>query len=348
MTTGEFPDKFKYIGEFTDKFKYTPEKQIGSGAYGDVWAVVHPSGNHNAVKVLIVDDEFIKLSTLREIMLLSHFTRSSNVNVIHLLDVMYIRNCIYIVIPLLDTDLYKVICSSQSLSTNHITFIMHQILQGLGHIHACSVVHRDLKPSNIMMNRDYHLQIADFGLARGIPISKNDSNYMPMTTYVATRYYRAPEVLCEANYSTPIDVWAAGCIFAELLERKALFRGKNPMDQLAKIIRTLGMPSKQEMEECASKDAFKYMSFNSEKCDTTPFSALYPYADENVHELLTSMICWSPKRRCTAAEAANHPLFESLWRKVNKSVTIEFEPCCEEMPPDAVFGEIDKIRGICN
>lgn len=104
---------------------------------------------------------------------------------------------------------------------------MYQILRGLKYIHSANVLHRDLKPSNLLLNANCDLKIADFGLAR----TTSETDFM--TEYVVTRWYRAPELLLNSSeYTSAIDVWSVGCIFAEIMTREPLFPGKDYVHQL--------------------------------------------------------------------------------------------------------------------
>uniref|UniRef100_A0A8C2SPR2 cyclin-dependent kinase n=1 Tax=Coturnix japonica TaxID=93934 RepID=A0A8C2SPR2_COTJA len=115
---------------------------------------------------------------------------------------------------------------------------MFQLLQGLAFCHAHRVLHRDLKPQNLLINADGAIKLADFGLARAFGV--------PVRTYtheVVTLWYRAPEILLGCKYySTAVDIWSLGCIFAEMVTRRALFPGDSEIDQLFRIFRTLGTP----------------------------------------------------------------------------------------------------------
>lgn len=137
---------------------------------------------------------------------------------------------IYIVSPLMEADLYKIIKSSQPLSIHHVQYLLYQILRGLKYIHSAGIIHRDLviacnkKPRNILVNSDSDLKICDFGLARLKTLKLNTVN--GMTPYIVSRWYRAPEILLRmSDYGPEVDVWAAGCIFAELVTRSTLFLG---------------------------------------------------------------------------------------------------------------------------
>ena len=151
---------------------------------------------------------------------------------------------IYIVTDLMESDLERIISSSQPLSDAHFQYFLYQILRGMKFVHSGNVLHRDLKPSNLLVNSNCDLSICDFGLARGVETAQNED----LTEYVVTRWYRAPELLTDCqNYNDAVDVWAIGCIFAEMLRRRPFFTGRDPSDQLHTIIRVLGSPTEEEM-----------------------------------------------------------------------------------------------------
>merc|ERR1719361_1041400 len=142
--------------------------------------------------------------------------------------------------PRMETNLEDIIKSEKKLTDKHICFFVYQLFRGLNYIHSANIVHRDIKPANILLNgRNCKIKITDFGLARGV----SHSMATPMTDYVCTRWYRAPEViLTEQLYGQKMDVWAAACIFAELFLRKGLLCGTSHNDQLKVILETVGRP----------------------------------------------------------------------------------------------------------
>jgi mitogen-activated protein kinase 1/3 len=143
---------------------------------------------------------------------------------------------VYIVSELMETDLYRIIYSKQSLSLDHVQYFIYQVLRALKYIHSANVLHRDLKPSNLLVNSNCDLKICDFGLARGVYGSEQmrDSNKRHLLTeYVVTRWYRAPEIMLACHeYDKPVDIWSTGCILAELLARKPFFPGEDYIDQV--------------------------------------------------------------------------------------------------------------------
>mmetsp|Transcript_21564 Transcript_21564/g.56008 ORF Transcript_21564/g.56008 Transcript_21564/m.56008 type:complete len:292 (-) Transcript_21564:749-1624(-) len=220
---------------------YVPKSPIGRGAYGVVCSALNTITKEK-VAIKKISKLFQHLTdtkrTLREIQLLRHLRHE---NVIAIRDILPPRpsreafDDLYIVAELMDTDLHHVISSNQPLSDEHMQYFLYQALRGLKYIHSANVIHRDLKPSNLLLNANCDLKICDFGLAR--VVKENWQGEWPpaevkgkgnLTEYVATRWYRAPEViLCWGTYSKALDMWAMGCIFAELIARRPIFQGKD-------------------------------------------------------------------------------------------------------------------------
>jgi serine/threonine protein kinase len=149
-------------------------------------------------------------------------------------------NDLYVVTDLMETDLAQIIKSNQPLSEQHIRFFTYQILRGLKYLHSAGILHRDLKPRNLLVNSNCDLKICDFGLSRAnIPYLMTAS--AQLTDYIATRWYRAPEViLSQQQYSGTIDVWSVGCILGELYTRKPLLPAQSEHEQMEKINDLLG------------------------------------------------------------------------------------------------------------
>lgn len=128
---------------------------------------------------------------------------------------------------LMETDMHRVI-RTQVLSDDHCQYFIYQTLRALKAMHSANVLHRDLKPSNLLLNANCDLKVCDFGLARSAASQEDNSGFM--TEYVATRWYRAPEIMLTfKEYTKAIDVWSVGCILAEMLSGKPLFPGKDCM-----------------------------------------------------------------------------------------------------------------------
>jgi len=244
---------------------------------------------------------------LREIKLLRHFRHD---NIISLKDILPPPaksnfDDIYLVSELMDTDLHQIIASPQPLSDDHCQYFLYQILRGLKHMHSANVLHRDLKPSNLLINSDCSLKICDFGLAR---IEENSF----MTEYVATRWYRAPEVILTwKQYTKAIDVWSVGCIFAELLGRKPLFQGKDYIHQISRTVDIIGSPQDDDIVHVGSEQARQYIRGLGYR-PKVPFSKLFPRASPAAIDLLERMLTFNPSKRITVDEALSHPYVANL------------------------------------
>ena len=196
---------------------------------------------------------------LREIKLLRHFAGHENITSILNMQVADFNdfNEIYLVQELMEADLHQIIRSEQPLTEAHYQYFVYQTCRGLKYIHSANVLHRDLKPGNLLVNADCELKICDFGLARGLS-DKEDAGFM--TEYVATRWYRAPEImLAYRNYTKAIDMWSVGCILAELLQGKPLFKGRDYVDQLNQILTVLGTPDDETLSRIGSERAQMYI-----------------------------------------------------------------------------------------
>ena len=218
--------------------RYSVVETIGNGAYGVVCSAID---NKTCCKVAIkkisrvFDVPTIAKRTLRELKILKHFKHENVINIKEILrppgDMKAFQD-VYVVLDLMESDLHHIIHSKQQLSEEHVKYFLYQLLRGLKYIHSSNVIHRDLKPSNLLVNHDCELKIGDFGMARSLFSSPNEQKRL-MTEYVATRWYRAPELMLSMHQFTHgIDIWSVGCIFAEMLGRRPIFPGSNYLNQL--------------------------------------------------------------------------------------------------------------------
>ena len=231
------------------------QSKLGKGAYGIVWkAVDKKSGQTVALKKIF--DAFQNATdaqrTFREIMFLQELTGHDNI--IKLLNVLKAENDrdIYLTFEYMESDLHCVIRASILMDV-HKSYIMHQIFRSLKYMHSAQLLHRDIKPSNVLLNSDCHVKMADFGLARSIAQMDSEEGNPALTDYVATRWYRAPEILLSSyRYTTGVDMWACGCILGELINGKPIFPGSSTMNQLDRILEITGRPSAEDVESIQS------------------------------------------------------------------------------------------------
>ncbi|XP_029910500.1 mitogen-activated protein kinase 12 [Myripristis murdjan] len=296
-TTWEVPERYRDL------------RQVGTGAYGTVCSAVDSrAGVKVAIKKLHrpFQSELFAKRAYRELRLLKHMKHE---NVIGLLDVFTADLSLdrfhdfYLVMPFMGTDLGKLM-KLQRLSEDKIQYLVYQMLKGLKYIHSAGIIHRDLKPGNLAINQDCELKILDFGLAR-----QADSE---MTGYVVTRWYRAPEVILSwMHYTQTVDIWSVGCIMAEMLQGKPLFKGSDHLDQLNEIMKITGTPTQEFISKLQSDDAKSYIKSlpRVEKKDLLEvFSKVNPQAVS----VLERMLLLDPDSRVTAAEALTLPFFSEF------------------------------------
>jgi len=282
-------------------------EKIGEGTYGIVYkAKDRVTGEIIALKKirLEAEDEGIPSTAIREISLLKELQHP---NIVRLYDVVHTEHKLTLVFEFLDQDLKKYldVCDS-GLELPILKSFLFQLLTGVAYCHHHRVLHRDLKPPNLLINREGQLKLADFGLARafGIPVRS-------YTHEVVTLWYRAPDILMASRkYSTPVDIWSIGCIFAEMCNGRPLFSGTSEADQLDKIFRLLGTvteyPGIEELPEYSPQVLPQYPP------PRNGIGSLVPTLDACGVDLLSRMLQYDPAKRITAQKALEHPFFFDL------------------------------------
>lgn len=288
-----------------------PERPIGQGSFGVVWAVRNPrSGEKAALKKIpnVFQSQLACIRALREIKVLCEFRHD---NLLSADDVLQpsqqLLTDVYVLSELMESDLHQIIVSPQQLSEGHIKIFLYQVLRGVKYLHTAGVIHRDLKPGNILVNSNCRVKICDFGFARAVDPNQRKA----MTMEVVTQYYRAPELLAGCyHYGVEIDMWSVGCIFAELLGRRILFEAATPLLQLDMITELLGSPSREDATSIVSTTALKHLFAKSKPCNLHRLYGLSCHATHEAVHLLSEMLKFSPQSRLTAAEALCHPYLE--------------------------------------
>ena len=191
-------------------------------------------------------------------------------------------------------------------------------------MHSAGVIHRDLKPSNLLINSNAKIKLCDFGLARAI---ETDGETSDLTDYIATRWYRAPEILFgSSSYTFAVDMWAAGCILAELVSGRPLFPGSSAMDQLERIISYTGPLSPTEIESMDSTFTQTMLSNLSYSRPRFSLEEKLEGAPADAIDLIKKLISFNPKLRPTAEECLEHP-YVAQFHSQHKEMSAQ-EPVC--------------------
>ncbi|KAI5071199.1 hypothetical protein GOP47_0013450 [Adiantum capillus-veneris] len=305
-----------FFSEYGDASRYKIQEIIGKGSYGVVCSAMDThTGERVAIKKINDIFEHVSDATriLREIKLLRILRHPDIVEIKHIMLPPSGRDFkdIYVVFELMESDLHQVIKANDDLTPEHYQFFLYQLLRALKYIHTANVFHRDLKPKNVLANADCKLKICDFGLAR---VAFHDTpTAIFWTDYVATRWYRAPE-LCGSffsKYTPAIDIWSIGCIFAEILSGKPLFPGKNVVHQLELITDLLGTPPPDVIGRVRNEKARRYL-ITMQKKPFMLFSQKFPNADPSALRLLERLLAFDPKDRPSAEQALADPYFKGL------------------------------------
>ncbi|GFZ12283.1 MAP kinase 9 [Actinidia rufa] len=311
----------EFFTEYGEASRYQVQEVIGKGSYGVVGSAVDThTGERVAIKKINDVFEHVSDATriLREIKLLRLLHHPDIVEIKHIMLPPSRREFrdIYVVFELMESDLHQVIKANDDLTPEHYQFFLYQLLSWpkiytYRFVPFTNVFHRDLKPKNILANADCKLKICDFGLAR---VSFNEApSAIFWTDYVATRWYRAPE-LCGSffsKYTPAIDIWSIGCIFAEMLSGKPLFPGKNVVHQLDLMTDLLGTPPPESVARIRNEKARRYLSSMRRK-PQVPFTQKFPHVDPLALRLLERLLAFDPKDRPSAEEALGDPYFSGL------------------------------------
>ena len=293
--------------------KYDITKRLGKGAYGIVWkAKSRRSGRVVAVKKIF--DAFRNKTdaqrTFREIVFLKEFR--DHPNIIRLLNVHRADNDkdLYLVFEFMNTDLQRAIQRPGILKDIHKKFIMYQLLSATNYLHSGNVIHRDQKPSNILLDTECNCKIADFGLARSLAVqpTRDAMDNGALTDYVATRWYRAPEILLGCKrYTKGVDLWSLGCILGEMLTGKPLFPGSSTIDQIEKIFSRIEPGSYARFRQVCKDNVVSLVEKPPSQKRQTIYENDLVDSCEDAVDLVRQLLKIIPDERTTANVAINHP-----------------------------------------
>uniref|UniRef100_A0A7S4GJF2 [RNA-polymerase]-subunit kinase n=1 Tax=Eutreptiella gymnastica TaxID=73025 RepID=A0A7S4GJF2_9EUGL len=286
--------------------RYQIEERIGEGNFGSVLrASFIETGHLVAIKKISLCrlQDGMPNNSLREVKALQ-LLQNDHPNILKLYEVFPHGSAVALVTELLETDLADVIRSSKrALTESQAKAYLQMLLHALQHCHKHRVIHRDVKPGNCLISRDGQLKLADFGLAR---VFHDDGR--PMTHEVATRWYRAPELLFGSRkYTNTVDMWAAGCVFAEMMLAMPLFPGEGDIDQINKIFQTLGTPDEMTWPGIWELPDWNKIQFP--KSEGKGLRNILINSSAPAVHLLGTLLLYDPVRRATATGALADPYF---------------------------------------
>ncbi|XP_068968031.1 cyclin-dependent kinase 20-like isoform X1 [Bombus flavifrons] len=285
--------------------RYIVTGKIGKGAQGIVLKAQDVETEKDvALKKLFLKniDNGISISIIREIKILQQLKHP---NVIELLDAFPTGLDFIMVFEYMPTGLWEIIRDNDILLTRvQVKIYTKMILEGIAYIHGKNIIHRDLKPANLLINEKGILKIADFGLGR--LLWKNVTK--PYSHQIATRWYRAPELLYGARYYTSaIDMWSIGCIFGELYNRSPLFPGETDIEQLAIVLKYLGSPTSETWPDLSILPDYNKITFPYHK--GISWDEILEDTEQEALDLISKILIYNSSQRLTADEALQHPYF---------------------------------------
>lgn len=284
---------------------YEKLEKISEGAFGVVYKAKNKiSGQIVALKKVKISDnknEGVLKSVIREISILKDLNHE---NIVKLIDTNIQQDKMYLTLEYFEFDLYKYM-KSNIIDEKMIKKYLLQMVKAIQHCHSNRVIHRDIKPANILIDREGNLKLADFGLARII-------TNRAYTAEVITMWYRAPEILLGChNYSTPIDIWSIGCVFAEMVLDRPLFPGDSEMDQLYRIFRECGTPTEETWPGVTSLSNYK-THFPCWKGQNSWIDKGFYIKtnDRNACDLFRKMLIYDPNCRINSNQILDHGYFK--------------------------------------
>jgi renal tumor antigen len=279
----------------------------GEGTFSEVMKALHiTSGRFYAIKCMKRSFQSVedvnKLQEIRALRILR-----GHPHIVQLREVLFDNRRLSIVFELLEMNVYEAIKDRDSLLPEwRVTRWMHELLQAIGYMHKQGIFHRDVKPENLLLIGDV-LKLADLGSCCSI------SNKAPLTEYISTRWYRAPECLLTSGfYSSKMDLWAAGCVYYELITLNPLFPGKNELDQINRIHATLGTPNESILAEFRQSADNHLREIRFSPVRGSGFSQNLNQCSIDTINVIGELLIYDPSRRPTASRILRHRVFQSL------------------------------------
>ncbi|PRP85489.1 Protein kinase domain containing protein [Planoprotostelium fungivorum] len=253
------------------------------------------------------DDEAVRKTTMREVKILKML---KNENIVNLIEAFRRKGKLFLVFEYVERNMLEVLDESPNgLPPEAVRRYVYQLLKALLFCHTNGIMHRDIKPENLLVARDDTLKLCDFGFARNVIPRKNSI----ITGYVATRWYRGPELLLGSNtYGKPVDIWAVGCIMGELYTGKPVFPGESEIDQLYIIQKTCGPMTSEQQEMFNNNSNFAGLKFPDMSNPTTLERKYKGRIDPLTLSLMDSMLQMDSARRPSCQEALRHSYFDDI------------------------------------
>ncbi|KAF0683496.1 Aste57867_24448 [Aphanomyces stellatus] len=298
MPSGRRPD------ESAGMENYENLGTIGEGTYGVVLKCRHKeTGQIVAIKKFKEsdEDEQVKKTAMREIRILKQLKHE---NIVNLIEVFRRKGKLYLVFEYVEkTILEEIEKNPEGLEPTAIRSLMWQLVRAIQFCHQNNIIHRDIKPENLLVSKNGVLKLCDFGFAR--PLAAAGAKY---TDYVSTRWYRAPELLVgDVSYGKAVDIWAVGCMFAEITTGLPLFPGDSDIDQLYHIIKCLGRITSRQQELFRKNSLYVGVKL-PQVTEVETLEERFPHLDKVAIDFLKQTVQDEPLDRWTCSELLKHPL----------------------------------------
>jgi cyclin-dependent kinase-like len=266
------------------------------------------------------DDESVRKTTIREVKILRMLKQE---NIVQLREAFRRKGKLYLVFEYVDQNLLELLEAApngievRSRQKDKLKSYIYQLCKAIDYCHRLDVIHRDIKPENLLISANHTLKLCDFGFARTIPQKQG-----ALTDYVATRWYRSPELLLGgANYGREVDMWAIGCIMGELTDGQPLFPGESEIDQLYVIQKVLGPLSAEQAEAFHKNPHLNGYKFPEISRAETLERHYLNKLDGVALSFMKGLLEMNPRRRMSVAEALNHPYLQELGGRVDRPLT---------------------------
>jgi cyclin-dependent kinase-like len=292
--------------------KYEVLEVVGEGAYGIVYKCRNKeTGKFVAIKKFKeVEDELVKKTMKRELRMLQ---RMHHENIVDFVEAFKRKGNLFLVFEYVEKNLLEILQDSpRGLEPKLIRHFMYQLCKAIKYLHDQNVIHRDVKPENLLVNENMDLKLCDFGFARLISGSSKER----LTDYVATRWYRAPELLLtQGEYGPEVDYWAIGCIMGELVDGNPLFPGENEIDQLHCIQKVLGNFTDEQVYMFYANPIYSGKDLlEVDKPETLEWRYLGKLP-KNAISFMKGLLELDPKKRLNGVTVFQHPYLAKLVEK---------------------------------